>query len=105
MASITERLATTYIENSDFRKLIPAWDSPDALFYLDPPYLLEEKLYAFDFKESDHFDLREVIENIKGKVILSYNDSRQARKLYKGFKISSTKQVHYCMNNKRSTSR
>jgi len=87
------------------RKLIPFWDSPDTLFYLNPPYLLDEKLYAFDLKKSDHFDLREVIENIKWKAILSYNDCRQVRKLYKGFKISSTKQVHYCMNNKRPTSR
>jgi hypothetical protein len=33
--------------------------------------MMDVKMYAFDFKESDHLDLREVIKNIKGKVILS----------------------------------
>ena len=66
---------------------------------------MDEKMYAFDFKESDHEELREIVGGVKAKVILSYNDSNAVRSLYKVFKISATEKVHYSMNNKRPAAR
>ena len=33
------------IENRDFEPILKTYDRPDALFYLDPPYLGTEKHY------------------------------------------------------------
>lgn len=48
--SPAQELSSVYVENYDFRKLIPTWDSSETLFYLDPPYLMDEKMYAFDLR-------------------------------------------------------
>ena len=39
------------------------------------------------FTADDHVRLRDILANIKGKFILSYNDDEFLRSLYKGFNI------------------
>jgi DNA adenine methylase len=70
-----ERLKNVYIEHLDFRKLIPKYDAPDALFYCDPPYIFNGtrggKLYDNELANGDHADLVELLKGIKGKFVLS----------------------------------
>lgn len=40
------RLENVGIENKDFRDIIPQYDRPSALFYLDPPYYTSENTYG-----------------------------------------------------------
>lgn len=80
--SAIERLEKTHkflrkiqVENLDFRNLIKRYDREETLFYLDPPYDLNSrstaKSYDFDFSDSDHKDLVNLLLNIKGMVLLS----------------------------------
>nr|WP_272908893.1 DNA adenine methylase [Nitrospina gracilis] len=95
-----------YIDNRSFEKVIALYDSPETLFYLDPPYWTPgERFYQHDFSEADHRRLREVLGDVKGRFVLSYNDCTAIRKLYKGFKIKSTQEVHYSLNNRRDAPR
>ncbi len=71
----SDRLKDIVIENVDFRRLIRLYDSPDTLFYLDPPYYDKERYYTFNFSETDHKDLADILQNIRGKAILSYYES------------------------------
>lgn len=69
------RWAGVSIENMDFRKLIPTYDTPNTVFYCDPPHLpVREKerkdYYRFKFTESDMKDLLELLDGIKGKFVL-----------------------------------
>lgn len=41
----------------------------------------------FIFNEEQHIKLRDILKNIKGKFVLSYNDDEFIRELYKDFKI------------------
>lgn len=87
-----ERLKHVYIDNLSFDKLIPNWDSKEALFYCDPPYaMMLEKggktYYQCSFTEDDHIGLRDTLAGISGKFILSYDDHKMVRRLYKGYKI------------------
>lgn len=86
---INERLKNVSVENKDFEGLIKLYDSDETLFYLDPPYYKTEKYYknGHQFTEYDHFRLCELLKNIKGKFILSYNDNDFIRELYKNFKF------------------
>jgi DNA adenine methylase len=82
---IRYRLSTVQIECLDFRKVIEKYDTPNTLFYLDPPYVQKEHYYRMGFTEKDHRDLAEILKNIKGKFVLSYYPCDLVEELYKGF--------------------
>ena len=69
-------------------------DKKDALFYLDPPYYKTEKYYPDKFMPEDHVRLKEALDVIKGKFVLSYNDCEYIRKLYKGYHIIEVERLH-----------
>lgn len=73
-----ERLKNIIVENEDFRKLIPRYDTPNTLFYLDPPYHMSARdgknRYIYEFKNKDHEDLINLLMNLKGAAVVSgYN--------------------------------
>ncbi|MDY0052831.1 MAG: DNA adenine methylase, partial [Aliarcobacter sp.] len=64
-----------------------------------PPYVSTESYYkntgGFGIKE--HEQLAELLSKVKGKFLLSYNDSVVVRELYKDFNIRSTKEIEYTL--------
>lgn len=97
MLEIQKRLSKVLIENRSFDKLIKAHDSKETLFYCDPPYHNTEKFYDtgdFVFDKSQHEKLCDILANIKGKFILSYNDDAYIRKLYQGFCIEEVERAN-----------
>lgn len=87
LIQIKERLKRTVIENKDFEGLIKTYDRDKALFYLDPPYYQAEKYYDCAFTQEDHIRLRDCLQRIKGRFVLSYNDDEFIRDLYKDYTI------------------
>ena len=87
-----EKLKRTKIENKDYKKIIKNYDSPETFFYLDPPYT-----DAKEYKHNDvnPEDLAELLKNIKGKFLLSYDYSPTITKVFKnkkyGFKTRTVK--------------
>ncbi|BEK17943.1 TPA: DNA adenine methylase [Campylobacter jejuni] len=96
----TKRLKNASIENKSFEYILKEYDYNEALFYLDPPYVGTESYYknvpCFGLKE--HELLCDLLKNIKGKFMLSYNDCDLVRELYKDFNIKELK-VRYSLNN------
>ena len=80
------RLRTVVIEHQDFEKLVQHYDRPSTFFYLDPPYHNTEGYYQNigegGFTEDDHFRLRNLLLDIEGQFLLSYNDDTFVRELY-----------------------
>lgn len=87
LSQVSVRLRKTIIENIDFERLIKLYDRENALFYADPPYYDAEKYYPDRFDIEDHNRLFCVLEKIKGKFVLSYNDCKPIRDLYKKYNI------------------
>ena len=90
LSEVKERLRGVLIENRNYDDLIKLYDSDDTLFYLDPPYHGTEKLYKDNgtvFTTENHVHLRDILKNIKGKFILSYNDDAFIRSLYQDFEV------------------
>ena len=83
----SSRLQSVVIENVDFERLLKTYDSPETLFYLDPPYYDAEKYYPDRFQPEDHVRLKNALMKIQGKFLLSYNDCPQIRELYGGYTI------------------
>lgn len=47
------------------------------------------------FGINEHKELSQLLKNVKGKFLLSYNDCPIVRDLYKDFNIMQTKEVQY----------
>lgn len=76
------RMQGVMIERLDFRTIIEKYDSTEALFYVDPPYIGREKYYAGGFTLEDHYDLAKLLDSARGKVIVSYYDDPIINELY-----------------------
>ncbi len=73
-----ERLSRVQIDCIDGIKCIQFWDTPDTVFYIDPPYVLDtrkdRRMYKYEPDLAYHERLVEVILAAKGKVMLSCYD-------------------------------
>lgn len=84
-------LKHTTITNKDYEKVVREYDSPDTFFLLDPPYEESEVLYKDGV--IDYEKMRDLLKSIKGKFLLTINDSKYIRDVFKGFnqkKVSVT---------------
>lgn len=83
---IAERLLRVQIENRPANELIKLYDSPETLFYCDPPYIHQTRgdnnAYAFEMTNHEHIELSKVLNKVKGKVALSNYDCDLMNELY-----------------------
>ena len=78
------------IHNYDYQKIIDMYDSESTFFYVDPPYMGKEEYYInHDFNKETHKELSEVLNNIKGKFLLSYYYFDGIEDLYPNCKFDS----------------
>jgi DNA adenine methylase len=77
-----ERMRGVMIENTDFRTIITKYDDEHTLFYVDPPYVGRERYYAGGFTEQDHRDLAALLQDVRGKVVISYYSDPLIDELY-----------------------
>ncbi len=87
VAYVSERLRTVNVDCLDFRECIKNWDTPDTLFFCDPPYLDVVSPGYYDFTLDDHKDLAATLSKINGKFMLTYDASPQVLELYKGYEM------------------
>lgn len=75
LEDIASRLIRVQIENDDALKVIKRYDSPETLFYCDPPYPHgsrgDKNAYQYEMTDEEHIRLASVLRNLKGKVALS----------------------------------
>lgn len=93
IAVIADRLKSVRLENNDAIDVIKLWDSKEALFYVDPPYVSstrskswKKEAYKTDIPDTYHAELAEVLHNIKGMAIVSGYESEMYDELFKGWK-------------------
>lgn len=82
------RLSRVYIEHLDWAECIKKYDREHTLFYCDPPYW-ETTGYGVDFGWEQYEELRQAMQDCKGKVILSINDHPDIRELFSGFRMET----------------
>jgi DNA adenine methylase len=74
VAAFCDRLAGVVIENRDYRVIIEQHDSPETLFFLDPPYVpstrSEKHAYQCEMSHIQHEALLEFLPTVSGMVIL-----------------------------------
>ncbi|OPX34505.1 DNA methyltransferase [candidate division KSB1 bacterium 4484_188] len=88
---IASRLLRVQIENDDALAVIKRYDSPDTLFYCDPPYPHESRgdknAYKYEMTDFEHVNLANLLQKVKGKVAISGYRCEMYDELYKDWNI------------------
>jgi DNA adenine methylase len=74
LPAVHKRFQNVQIEADDWRRVIPRYDSPRTLFYLDPPYhpsTVQGGSYRHELSKRDHRELIALLLTVRGMVILS----------------------------------
>lgn len=83
---IGRRLQGVTIESLAYVECIQRYDSPDTLFFCDPPYLNTEGYYGKEnFAYDDHRDLASMLSMVKGQVVITHYQNGLYDELYKGW--------------------
>jgi DNA adenine methylase len=70
--AIHQRFRNVQIENQDWSDCLHDYDSPDCIFYLDPPYVdADTGIYKVGMSHDDHRRMIDIIFSLKGFVALS----------------------------------
>jgi DNA adenine methylase len=105
LAEIVQRLQRVQIENVPALEVIRRYDSPDTLFYCDPPYPHEArgdaKAYGFEMSNAEHEELAHALHNIEGAVAVSGYRCNLMDRLY-GNWVRVDSPEHLCNSSKTS---
>lgn len=74
LPQVVARLKRVQIEQSDFRRILDRYDSPQTLFYCDPPYVSStrsNKKYACEMTDTDHRELVDRLLQLEGRAVVS----------------------------------
>jgi DNA adenine methylase len=74
------------IECLPYEQVLEHYDRPETLFYLDPPYYAR-KLYRYNFTHDDFVKMSERLAGLRGKFVLSLNDTPEVREIFRRFKV------------------
>jgi DNA adenine methylase len=82
------------IEQLPYHELIRRYDGPGVLFYLDPPYVGCETDYGDGFAPEDFQQLSDILGQLKGRFMLSINDTPLAREVFATFQIEEVETTY-----------
>lgn len=102
LPDIALRLLRVQIENRPAIEVIGLYDSPDTLFYCDPPYVHntrgDSNAYTYEMSDAEHCELALVLNSVQGLVAISGYDCDLMNELYpspRWYKsIASPKTIH-----------
>jgi DNA adenine methylase len=109
LPDIADRLLRVQIENRPALEIIRLYDSPQTLFYCDPPYLHEtrgdSKAYGYEMTDEAHCQLAKVLNEIEGMAAVSNYDCEFMEELYpaaKWQKIVGEERTNHATKGKRT---
>ena len=98
LEDVHERLSGVIIERLPYADCIKRYDRAETLFYLDPPYWACEDYYGKAvFAAEDFQKLADGLKAIKGRFLLSINDTPEIREIFAGFDVEEVS-LNYTMN-------
>jgi DNA adenine methylase len=85
LKAVADRFRGVTITCMDFRELLPRMDRPGVCFYLDPPYVGQERAYSQEFDRGDHAELAGLVRSLRhAGAVLSYVEHPLVSELYDG---------------------
>jgi DNA adenine methylase len=97
LAVVARRFMQVQIEHDDALKVIARYDSPETLFYCDPPYPdttrsenWGRRAYTHEFSQQDHVHLANALKLVKGMALVSTYPNELYRELFEGWAVLET---------------
>jgi DNA adenine methylase len=82
------RMSGVIIERLPWQAFVARYDTAETLFYLDPPYWGSEDDYGAELFGRDQFAaMAEQLATIKGRFVLSLNDTPGVRETFRAFEL------------------
>jgi DNA adenine methylase len=99
-----ERLDNVVIEHLPYQRCMELYDSRETFFFLDPPYLNKPTGNYAGFTEAQMRDLAKRLRSrsLKGKWLLTVDDSPLNRDLFKGCRLRAVETASGCVNRRTS---
>lgn len=98
------RLKQVIIENDSFENIVPRFDTPKTMFFMDPPYRNTKGYVVGDFTDEQYLELSDLCKKMKGKFMLTINNDEYIRDLFGEFNILDNS-VFYSMSRSKGTRR
>jgi DNA adenine methylase len=93
--SVYLRIANVIFHNNDYKFLLTPYE--DTFTLADPPYHDVKTIYSgVSFKEEDQRELKESLDWLKGKWMLTINDHPFIRELYEGYEMIEWRPFYSC---------
>jgi DNA adenine methylase len=73
------------ITSQDYKAVLKKYDGPSTFFFLDPPYEKSGGLYKSSY--IDYEEMADLLKKLKGKFLVTINDSPEIRKVFEDFNI------------------
>lgn len=93
------RLKSVLIENKDCMYILNRYDNKNAVFYLDPPYLLTtrsetaQKVYSNELTEEYHINMLNKLKTMKSAIVISGYSNELYDDILKGWHKSEKKMM------------
>ena len=83
------RLDRVTIEHVDWEKCLRIWDRTESFFFLDPPYTACTSTLYSPWTAADVLRLRDRLDALKGRWMVTLNDHPDVRRAFTGCKIKA----------------
>ena len=90
LSEVHLRLSSVTIEHLPWQQFLKTYGKPGTLFFLDPPYY-KAPYYNHNFELADYEELAETLPSLTSYFILSINDHKQMRKVFRDFNIKQVR--------------
>ena len=88
IADYKGRLNDATLTELSYERVIRKYDGSDTFFFLDPPYENSKNIgYVAGSEKFDFEELARVLSHVRGKFLLTINDSPYIREVFNDFKI------------------
>ena len=78
------------IDAKDLIKNVPCLEADNTFIYLDPPYYVKgQGLYRNYYEHNDHVEIMNSLKGAKFRWVVSYDDNKSIRDIYKGFRVEN----------------
>jgi DNA adenine methylase len=93
-----ERLDSVVVENLPYERCLKLYDSKDTFFFIDPPYLNADVKTYRGWTGKDLKQFRRELDRIKGKWVVTLDDSLFNRDLFGDCKLTAVQTHNGCVN-------
>lgn len=101
---VRRRLNRVVVENLPYERCLANYDSPETVFFLDPPYVGPSTGAYEGWGQKEMTELRCRLDRLAGRWLLTVNDSEENRRLFSDCNVRPIKTTNRLRNNRTTES-